>query len=230
MSAIALPLQPHTRWQRTPKAAVELKAAQRSLSLRERACLLFANGRRTTRDLAEAIQDPDLDLVERLVAQGYLEQVTAVGASLTVGTPVEQVAEATRGHGARVDTRQDDWRVQTVKGLIEPRSSVAMPLASGNAAALPNEAVEPVNAADEFAGRRSLATVRMFLLDLNQRMFTKRDPAVSARFLHGLRNATDREAMLAVSRDMLAEIEVAAGAERADSIAERLAAILPVAD
>lgn len=209
-----------TRWQRTPKAAVELKAPQRSLSLRERAVLLFADGQRTTKDLAQSIQDLQLDVVERLVANGYLEPAIS-------GSTVSREAPPSAKRAAPTETVNDDWRVQTVKGLIEPRSSVAAPVASDSGLNSGLATAEPASSADEFAGRRSLATARMFLLDLNQRMFTRRDPPLSERFHLQLRSATDREAMMSVAREMLHEIEQAAGAERADSIAERLAAILP---
>ena len=43
------------------------------------------------------------------------------------------------------------------------------------------------------------------------------------------RHAKDRESMRAVSREMMAQIEAMAGHERADSIAERIAMLLPAA-
>ena len=82
-------------------------------------------------------------------------------------------------------------------------------------------------AADPFEGKRSLATTRMFLFDICERMFARRDPALAEQFREALRNAKDRESMLAAGRDMLAEIEKAAGPERADSISERIAMLLP---
>ena len=47
-------------------------------------------------------------------------------------------------------------------------------------------------------------------------------------FRESLRNARDRDSMLQVSREMLVEVEVVAGAERADSIRERISLLLPV--
>ena len=82
-------------------------------------------------------------------------------------------------------------------------------------------------AADAFEGKRSLATTRMFLFDICERMFARRDPALAERLREALRNAKDRDAMLAESRLMLEEIEKIAGFERADSIAERIAMLLP---
>ena len=82
--------------------------------------------------------------------------------------------------------------------------------------------------ADPFEGKRSLATTRMFLFDICERMFVRRSPALAKGFLDALRNAQDREAMLAAARLMICEIEVVAGHARADSISERIAMLLPV--
>lgn len=81
--------------------------------------------------------------------------------------------------------------------------------------------------ADQFEGKRSLATTRMFLFDICERMFARRDPVMAERFREALRNAKDRETMLSASREMLEEIEKIAGHERADSISERIAMLLP---
>lgn len=81
--------------------------------------------------------------------------------------------------------------------------------------------------ADTFIGKRSLATTRMFLFDLGERMFARRDPALADRLREMLRSAKDRDAMLAASREMIGEIERVAGPERADSISERIAMMLP---
>ncbi|MFS2035617.1 hypothetical protein ACEN8I_16465 [Polaromonas sp. CT11-55] len=81
--------------------------------------------------------------------------------------------------------------------------------------------------ADQFEGKRSLATTRMFLFDICERMFARRDPVMAERFREALRNAKDRESMLTASREMIEEIEKIAGHERADSISERIAMLLP---
>lgn len=82
-------------------------------------------------------------------------------------------------------------------------------------------------AADRFEGKRSLATARLFLFDITERLLSRRDPDLSADFRERLRQAKDREGMLAVSRDLFIHIEAVAGASRADNISERLAALLP---
>lgn len=82
--------------------------------------------------------------------------------------------------------------------------------------------------ADTFEGKRSLATTRMFLFDICERMFARRSPLLAESYREGLRLAKDRASMLAVAREMMREIEKIAGPERADSISERLAMLLPV--
>lgn len=81
--------------------------------------------------------------------------------------------------------------------------------------------------ADQFEGKRSLATTRMFLFDMCERMFARRNPALAEQLRDGLNNAKNRESMLAISRDMMVQIEAVAGHQRADSIAERIAMLLP---
>ena len=95
------------------------------------------------------------------------------------------------------------------------------------APALPAVDAPAAHAADAFDGKRSLATTRMFLFDLCERMFARRAPAQAEAFREALRSARDRETMLAVARDMVAEIEAHAGSDRADGISARIAMLLP---
>lgn len=80
---------------------------------------------------------------------------------------------------------------------------------------------------EQFAGTRSLATARMFLFDLSERLFAPRDKALATRYREALREARDPEAMLVVGRALIADVETLAGSERADGISERLAKLLP---
>jgi hypothetical protein len=117
------------------------------------------------------------------------------------------------------------------RGYLEPSARMAAPVPAAmpvqEPAPAPAPAPEPSNAADSFEGKRSLATTRMFLFDICERMFARRDPLKAEMFREALRAAKDRDSMLAAGRDMLAEIEKAAGPERADSISERIAMLLP---
>jgi hypothetical protein len=81
---------------------------------------------------------------------------------------------------------------------------------------------------DAFTGSRSLATARMFLFDLSERLFAPRDKALAARYRSALREARDAVAMLAVGREMIVDVEALAGSARADGISERLAKLLPL--
>ena len=83
--------------------------------------------------------------------------------------------------------------------------------------------------ADDFGGKRSLATTRMFLFDLCERMFVRRDPVLAGQFREMLREAREGESMLSVAEAMLGEIEKLAGAERAASIRDRILRVLPAA-
>lgn len=80
---------------------------------------------------------------------------------------------------------------------------------------------------DAFSGPRSLASARMFLFDISERMFAPRNKTLALQFRDALREARDAPAMLAVSREMLIAVEGMAGAARADAISERLAKLLP---
>jgi hypothetical protein len=69
----------------------------------------------------------------------------------------------------------------------------------------------------------------MFLFDIAERLFAPRDRAIAERLRAALREARDADSMLAVGREMLAEIERSAGPERAEAISDRLARVLPEA-
>lgn len=86
----------------------------------------------------------------------------------------------------------------------------------------------PLVSVDLFEGKRSLATTRMFLFDICERMFARRAPEQAQAFRDAFRSARDRESMLLVARDMMEAVEKIAGAERADSISQRIAMLLPV--
>lgn len=75
---------------------------------------------------------------------------------------------------------------------------------------------------------RSLAGARMYLFDICERMFARRNPTLSHHFLEALRGARDRDSMLDVSGAILEEIELLAGPERAATVRERMEQLLPL--
>lgn len=174
---------------KTDKARAELTARSRTLSQRERAALLMADGTRTRNELRVLLQFED-GLVEGLIAACYLQ----VGA----GPDPDNV------------NRVAPPRAPQPVALLAP---VATPVAT--------------HSADNFDGKRSLATTRMFLFDIGERMFSRRQPERAALFRDQLREARDRHSMLAVSREMISAVEEMAGHERADSLSERIAMLLP---
>ncbi|WP_343589916.1 hypothetical protein [Paracidovorax wautersii] len=100
-------------------------------------------------------------------------------------------------------------------------TALSLPGAPADAEAGSGEAPAPSNAL------RSLAGARMYLFDMCERMFARRDPELAEQFREALRAARDRESMLEVGEGLLAEITVQAGAERAASVRERMQQLLP---
>ncbi len=74
---------------------------------------------------------------------------------------------------------------------------------------------------------RSLAGARMYLFDICERLFARRDPARAQHFHSALRAARDRDSMLHVGESLLEEVSQLAGAERAETIRERMKQLLP---
>ncbi|MDO9400869.1 MAG: hypothetical protein Q7T46_05370 [Polaromonas sp.] len=128
----------------------------------------------------------------------------------------------------------DDGYLVASSGLTAPSiatdavdsTSMAPVKASTPEAATPLYAPPP-NAADHFDGKRSLATTRMFLFDICERMFARKAPDLALHFRDALREARDRESMLDIARQIVARVEQVAGAERADGLSERIARLLP---
>lgn len=83
------------------------------------------------------------------------------------------------------------------------------------------------SSSDSFDGKRSLATTRMFLFDICERMFVRKLPELAAQYRDQLREARDRESMLKIADRMLIAVAEIAGQERADGLSERIAMLLP---
>ncbi|MFP8780860.1 hypothetical protein [Hydrogenophaga sp. RWCD_12] len=165
---------------KTDKGRHELRPGNRSLGQRERALLLVADGQQSESRMADLFDGAGRQLIERLVAQGFLARIaTAREAPAPIPPAAPTLPDTTTIHG------------------------------------------------EQFAGTRSLATARMFLFDLSERLFAPRDKAMASRYREALREARSPEAMLAVGRALIADVETLAGSERADGISERLAKLLP---
>ena len=191
---------------KTGKARAELTPGTRSLTQRERTLLLMADGNKSFEDLGALFGGEGSPILLKLVREGYLERrpLPATSKALPVA-PVPALRPPPRATPASTD--------------LTPAQRDAYPS--------PETTQALRAAADSFEGKRSLATTRMFLFDICERMFARRDPAKAERFREALRQARDRDSMLGAGRDMINEIEKVAGHERADSISERIAMLLP---
>ena len=186
--------------QKTERARAELKPGVRTLGQRERTLLLLADGTKTVQDFRPLFDGDGEQIALRLLRDGFLEA--------NPGQKMQSAASAAPAPRAVTPANQTAEQLQN---FPSPETTQAIKVS-----------------ADQFEGKRSLATTRMFLFDICERMFARRSPEQAEIFREALRNAKDRETMLAVSREMIDEIEKVAGHERADSISERLAMLLPV--
>lgn len=196
---------------KTERARAELKPGTRTLGQRERTLLLLADGNKSMHDFRPLFNGDGEQIALRLLHEGFLE--------------------AHPGKRSTAETAPASTLLQTLPNQISRQLSAPHTEAQqAQREHLPSpETTQAIKvSADQFEGKRSLATTRMFLFDICERMFARRNPEMAELFREALRDAKDRNTMLAVSRKMIEEIETVAGHERADSISERLAMLLPV--
>ena len=201
--------------QKTDKARAELQGGSRTLGQRERTMLILADGKNTIQTIDHLFNGQALQLAKQLINNGYL-----IGLDLSRPIMVREPVLPLRSE-ARAPSGNREIPRKVESGSKSKPSAERAPTST--------ETVEPAPpvAADNFEGKRSLATTRMFLFDICERMFVRRDPERAEAFREALRNAKDRESMLAAARDMISAVEEIAGHERADSISERIAMLLP---
>jgi hypothetical protein len=209
---------------KTDRATSELKPGNRTLTQRERTLLLMADGSKSIYDFRTLFDGAGEKIALKLLQDGFLE----VSANRKP-EPLE-----TRPVGLQIDPApapavQVAQPALVVK-LAQPLAPEPVPRESASSSPNPDSTQAIRASSDQFEGKRSLATTRMFLFDICERMFARRDPVLAERFREALRVAKTRETMLSASRDMLEEIEKVAGHARADSISERLAMMLPPED
>lgn len=191
---------------RTNRARAELKPGVRTLGQRERTLLLLADGSKSAQDFHILFGGDGEEIALRLLSEGYLERQAEA-------KPAPPVVKSTPSAPAPARPKN--------RSAIESEAMTPSELPSISSFG------PPPGSADSFEGKRSLATTRMFLFDICERMFARRSPEMAEYFRALLRNAKDRESMLAASREMLEHIEKLAGPERADALSERIAMLLP---
>ncbi|MDP3356788.1 MAG: hypothetical protein Q8M51_13140 [Polaromonas sp.] len=182
---------------KSDKARLELSSKARVLNLRERSALFLVDGRKTRREVQGLLQD-DAGILDKLISTGYL--IVVPGAT---PSPV----------GVKAKTPLAPEPVPA------PARSIELPAAEAP--------VTSAQGADNFEGKRSLATTRMFLFDICERMFVRKMPELAKQFRDQLREARDRASMMVIARDIIVHVEEIAGAERADGLSERIAMLLP---
>ena len=191
---------------KSEKARLELSAKQRTLTVRERSALFLADGVRSRDELVWLLQG-DVGMLQRLMAGGYLVPAESLGKQAAAGL--------------------SDFAAPYAAPLARERTPS---FAGLDAAAKPADelAAKPVtSSSDTFEGKRSLATTRMFLFDIVERMFVRKMPELAISLRDQLRGAKDRESMLVIAREIITNVEEIAGPDRADGLSERLAMMLP---
>jgi len=132
---------------------------------------------------------------------------------LADGRPLKDLQAMYNGIGAQI-----------VEQLMR-QGYLANPAAAAQPAEAPtttaSDAPAPSNAL------RSLAGARMYLFDICERMFARRNADLARNFHEALRGARDRDSMLDVSEALLDEITLLAGPERAAAVRERMEQLLP---
>ncbi|MDP2419121.1 MAG: hypothetical protein U1D25_11775 [Hydrogenophaga sp.] len=141
--------------------------------------------------------------------------------------PEEGIGELFGGEGRKlIDQLLQQEFIQRINTQATSKSTPAEPKKPPVSRSAPAPAPEPIHG-DPIHGTPSLASARMFLFDISERLFAPRNKALAQHYRDALREARDGATMLAVGRQMLVDVEVLAGPERADGISQRLSRLLP---
>ena len=199
---------------KSDKAKHELASKQRTLSVRERSALFLADGTRTRDELVWLLQG-DIGMLQKLMTDGYLIPAESLGnkAVRTTDFAVSQTAPVPSF--SALSQLEPLTANSGLKGLDAQSIVVTKPTSS------------PTSSSDSFEGKRSLATTRMFLFDIVERMFVRKMPELANHYRDQLRGAKDRASMLTIASDIIIYVEEIAGPDRADGLSERLAMMLP---
>ena len=203
---------------KSDKAKHELASKQRTLSVRERSALFLADGTRTRDELVWLLQG-DIGMLQKLMTDGYLIPAESLGnkAVRTTDFAVSQTAPVPSY--SALSQLEPLTANSGLKGLDAQSIVVTKPTSSPTSS--------PTLSSDSFEGKRSLATTRMFLFDIVERMFVRKMPELANHYRDQLRGAKDRASMLTIASNIIINVEEIAGPDRADGLSERLAMMLP---
>ena len=142
---------------------------------------------------------------------------------LAEGKPLAELQAMYSGGGAEIVKH---LLSQGYLSLSAPavQDTLPTPPAHPPPSALRPAAVPPPEPRDHL---RSRAGARKYLFDICERLFARRDPGRAQHFHSALRAARDRDSMLHVGESLLEEVSQLAGAERAETIRERMKQLLP---
>jgi hypothetical protein len=137
---------------------------------------------------------------------------------LADGKMLAELQAMYNGSGAQIVERLVDQGYLTGFSGLTPDTVAGTP-APASLAALP--------ASPPSSALRSLAGTRMYLFDICERMFARRNAILAENFREALRSARDRDSMLDVGEALLQEISLLAGPERAAAVREGMEQLLP---
>ena len=204
---------------KSEKAKQELASKQRALSVRERSALFLADGIRTRDELVWLLQG-DVGMLQKLMADGYLIPAESLGAKAARMTDFATSQTAPPPSFAQLS--------KPAPLTTAPLTTAPAPLPGFTGLdTVSRNIAELTSSSDSFEGKRSLATTRMFLFDIVERMFVRKMPELANHYRDQLRGAKDRASMLAIASDIIMNVEEIAGPDRADGLSERLAMMLP---
>ena len=209
---------------KSDKAKQELASKQRALSVRERSALFLADGIRTRDELVWLLQG-DIAMLQKLMTDGYLIPAERLGNQVARMTDFARSQTAPAPSFSALSQPEPLKANSVLRGLDAQSIVVTQPTPSTTPSQTPSPT--PTSSSDSFEGKRSLATTRMFLFDIVERLFVRKMPELANHYRDQLRGAKDRASMLAIASDIIINVEEIAGPDRADGLSERLAMMLP---
>ena len=186
--------------QKTTKAQQELQPGSRQLPQRARSVLLMAGGK-SMDEIHTMLGSDHAALAQQLVEQGYLQ---------LIATQADKPAQASI---ALTHALQPPLMAGATQIHIPP---AAVASATAQAAASPPSQPSAIN----------MAGTRMYLFDMCERLFANRHEELAQQLRTQLREARDLAALREAGLMLLEAVQKHAGQDRAESLRERLSALL----
>lgn len=182
--------------QKTTKAQQELQPGSRQLPQRARSVLLMAGGK-SMDEIHTMLGSDHAALAQQLVEQGYLQLIAA---------QADKPGQLT--HALQPPLMAGATQIHIPPAAVASATAQATPSASSQPPAI------------------NMAGTRMYLFDMCERLFANRHEALAQALREQLREARDLNTLRDAGLALLAAVEQHAGEERAQSLRERLAALL----